>query len=618
MTRATITIRRLLATCLPLLLAGVLLLAGCDFLDKEPKGALTSANFFESERQAIQATNATYSTLREWQVHVFSWLGMTDIASDDATKGSTPSDAGFLRELDNLTFDPGNLAFRDTWNGYYKGIYRANVAIQNIPNVDMDPDLRTRLVAENRFLRAYFYFFLVRAFGGVPLITEPLAPGEFEQPRAPRDSVYALIEQDLEFAAANLPPSYAADVGRATQGAAHGLLAKVHLFQGEYEAALEHAEAVIASGDYDLHGDYFTIFRPEGEFSEESVFEIANAAFEEGGGSSQYAQVEGGRGTQNLGWGFNQPCAALEAAYEPGDPRLQATILYPWETLPDGSGAVVHINPNIPNQRYNEKVQAPLDTPGGSGNSTVNIRRLRYADVLLIAAEAAARTGDEETSRTYLNWVRERARGGRTVTLGLQPENMAPELAAALEVDDSAPHVFVRYAAGPAAAAGVQSFSSEHREGGEPLPVTVENADVIEAVNGAPVSSVAEYVDALSSVAPGQTVSLDVLRLAQTPDGNGGVTTSSQALTIDVTAEALLPDVTAGGQDLLEAIWHERRVELAMEQHRWFDIIRQGRAPEIMAGIGVDFRDRHTLYPIPQSEIDVTGGLLEQNPGYSN
>src|SRR5207247_11358505 len=102
---------------------------GCDFPTTEPKGVLTTENFFKTADQAIDATNATYNMLREWQVHVFSWLGLTDIVSDDATKGSTPGDASFLCDLDNLTFDPGSVDFADPWSGYYKGVYRAGVAI---------------------------------------------------------------------------------------------------------------------------------------------------------------------------------------------------------------------------------------------------------------------------------------------------------------------------------------------------------------------------------------------------------------------------------------------------------------------------------------------------------
>ena len=591
------------------LLAGTLTFAGCDFLSKSPKGELTSDNFFERGEDAVQATNATYSRLRGWQLHVFSWLGMTEIASDDATKGSTPSDGGFLLELDEKSFGPSNIAFNDTWSGYYSGVYRANVALKNIPSIDnMDADLRSRLMAENKFLRAYYYFFLVRAYGGVPDITSPLKPSEFEQDQAPKEEIYTLIEQDLTDAAADLPARSgygAGDAGRATKGAAEGLLAKAHLYQEEYDEALTHAENVIQSrngvGQYSLFDDYWTIFREDGEFSSGSVFEIGAVALETGSeGSSQYAQVQGVRGSANNGWGFNQPSPDLEAAYEPGDPRHQATILHPWETMPDGSGVIAEPNPNMNNQRYNEKVQPSMDSPGGSGNNTVNIRRLRYADVLLIAAEAAYQEGSEGKARGYLNDVRTRAREGRSVTLGVQTENMAPRVADSLGLDPDQDHVFVRYADpnGPAAQSGIQSFSYSTS------PVLITSVDVLQSVNGTAVSTREEYRTALSGVSAGQSVSVEILRAQQ--DG------SNTTMSMSVPATQLLPDVTASGQALLDAIWKERRVELAMEQHRYFDLIRQGRADEVLD----NFQSKHEVYPIPQSEIDLSGGALSQNDGY--
>jgi len=590
------------------ILAGTLTFAGCDFLSKSPKGELTSGNFFQRGEDAVQATNATYSRLRGWQLHVFSWLGMTEIASDDATKGSTPSDASFLLELDEKTFGPSNIAFGDTWSGYYSGVYRANVALENIPSIDnMDAGLKSRLIAENKFLRAYYYFFLVRAYGGVPEITAPLKPSEFQQSQASKAEIYALIEQDLTDAAADLPARSgygAGEAGRATKGAAEGLLAKVHLYQEEYGEALTHAENVILSrngvGQYSLLDDYWTIFREVGEFSSGSVFEIGAVALETGSeGSSQYAQVQGVRGSANNGWGFNQPSSDLEAAYEPGDPRHQATILHPWETLPDGSGVIAEPNPNMNNQRYNEKVQPSVEAPGGSGNNTVNIRRLRYADVLLIAAEAAYQEGNESKARGYLNDVRERAREGCTVTLGVQTENMAPRVADSLGLNPDEDHVFVRYVDpnGPAASS-IQGFSYSTS------PVLIESVDVIQSVNGTSVTTRQEYRDALAGVSVGQSVSVDILRAEQ----NGGNTTTS----VTVPATRLLPDVTASGQALLDAIWKERRVELAMEQHRYFDLIRQGRAGEVLE----NFQSKHTVYPIPQSEIDLSGGALSQNDDY--
>ncbi|MGH7665135.1 MAG: RagB/SusD family nutrient uptake outer membrane protein [Gemmatimonadaceae bacterium] len=593
-----------------------------DFITTEPRGELTAESFFETAAHAIQATNATYSMLRNWEVHVFSWIGVTDIASDNATKGSTPADAGFLADLDDLTFDPGNIAFSGVWSGYYKGIYRANVAVEGIPNVTMDAELQERLIGENKFLRAYYYFFLVRAFGGVPLITKPLTPGEFTQQRATEEEVYAFIEQDLTEAIAVLPEQYgAADVGRATKGAAQALLAEVHLFQDEYEEAFQQAQAVINSGVYDLFPDYETLFTAAGENSSESVFEVQTVAIAGGGANpagaaSQYAQVQGVRGTPNIGWGFNTPSPALEDSYEPGDPRLQATILYPWETLPDGSGRVVFLNPSMPNNRYNQKVFVSPDNPGGSGNSGVNIRRIRYAHLLLNGAEAAAQSGHTAEALDWLNEVRTRARGNRDVTVGAHAELMASSIASVLGLPAGTSRVFARFVDpdNAAYAAGLRSFESEC-VGGCPgnataPPVNVLNADIITAVDGAPVDDLADYYAALDAKASGQPVVLTVLRVS----GSGGSSTAV-TLIIPVVAQALLPPVAASGQALLMAIWNERRAELAMEQHRWFDIIRQGRAQELMAIAGEAFIvGKHELYPIPAAEVAIAG--LQQNPGY--
>jgi hypothetical protein len=489
----------------------------------------------------------------------------------------------------------------------------------------MEPGLKARLLAENKLLWAYFYFFLVRAFGGVPLITEPLAPSEFTQPRATREEVYALIEADLTEAVAALPLFYPpADLGRVTKGAAGALLAEAHLFQGDFENAFVQAQTVINSGRYSLFPDYEVLFTRAGESSSESVFEVQTVAVEGGnngpsGASSQYAQVQGVRGTPNIGWGFNTPAPELEDSYEPGDPRLQATILYPWELLPDGSGRVVYLNPSMPNNRYNQKVFVSPDVPGGSGNSGVNIRRIRYAHVLLTGAEAAARTNRTAQAQTWLNMVRARARGNRTVTVGVYAEAMATSIAQdVLGLPAGTSRVFVRFVdpSDPAYAAGLRSFNGECINpcpSTSPPPVRVLNADIITAVDGVPVATVAQFHNELNSKTPGSPVVLSVLRVSQSA-GPPPVTTSTP-LVVTVTAQALLPNITSSGQDLLTAIWEERRHELAMEQHRWFDIIRQGRAAQLMAIAGKTFvTGKHELYPIPAREVTAAG--LQQNPGY--
>jgi hypothetical protein len=628
--RASRSGKRRAGTAALALLVGAMALPACD-IETKPLGTLTTENFFQTADQAIQATNATYSLLRDWQVHVFSWIGLMDISSDDATKGSVPGDAGFLGDLDNLNFDPGNLAFVDPWTGYYRGIYRANVAMQGISGANIDATLKARLIGENKFLRAYYYFFLVRGWGGVPLITQPLTPGEFTQTRATAEEVYNLIEQDLTDAIAALPEKSgypAADLGRATKGAARALLAEVYLHQGDFANALQQAQAVITSNQYSLFSDYSTLFSPAGENSSESVFEvqtvtIAGAGANARGGASQYQQVQGVRGTPNIGWGFNTPSGELEASYEPGDPRLDATIMYAWELLPDGSGNVVYLNPNMPNNRYNQKVVLPLANPPGSDNGGVNIRRIRYAHVLLTGAEAAARGGNSAVAQGYLEQVRARARGGRTKTLGLYPELLATSIqTGVLGLPANSSRVFVRFVDPSDAAytAGLRSFTTVCADGagacpsaaaGAPPPVGVTNVHIIQAVNGVPVTTLAEY-HAQVEAAPLGPVTLSVLQVQQ----SAGSTTTTP-MTVTVTAQALLPPVLETGQALIDAIWRERRHELAMEQHRYFDLVRQGsqRAQAAFQAHGKTFQvGKHELFPIPSAEVAISG--LQQNPNY--
>ena len=475
----------------------ILLIMSCskDFLEQKPLGQLTSENFFVTEDHAIQATNAVYNMLRDFRIHVFAYIALTDIISDDADKGSTPSDGAPILVADELMLDAGSLVIDDTWQGYYRGIKRANLVISEVTNVDMNAVLRDRLIAEAKFLRAYFYFKMVRWWGGLPLVTEPLDRGDVKIPRSSADEVYQVIIQDLLDAIEKLPSKsqYASsDLGRATKGAAQGLLAKVYLTRKEYDKAAEMALAVINSGQYSLAPNYARMFLKEGENGPESVFEV-QATSNLSGGWSQFNQVQGIRPSK--GWGFNRPSDDLVKSYELADPRREATILYVGEVVPDGT-YIVADNPEMFNERYNQKAWLPDSERGLGQEGGGNIRILRYADVLLMAAEALNEIGRPSEALDYLNMVRDRARG----TLPAQ----------------------------------------------------------------------------------------------------------------------ILPRVTTMVQSELRLrIWHERRVELAMEQHRWFDLLRTGRATEVMQKAGKNFvTNKHELLPIPQSEIDLSGGTVVQNPGY--
>ncbi len=606
-------------------LTGIFMLiagAGCEdrLLDQKPRGELTLASFFETEEHAIEATNATYERLRSFNFTNFLWLGKTDIASDDANKGSTPADGAATQgALDEWTFDPSTSNFMATWGDYYQGIFRANMAIINIPDIEeMDEQLKQRLIGENKFLRAYFYFFLVRSYGGVPLITEPQEPGEFQLPRASEEEVFSLIEQDLQDAIDVLPlkSEYSPqDLGRATKGAARGMLAKVMLYQEKYDEAEQLARDVIESGEYSLFSEYENIFRQEGENSSESVFEVQAVALEPPQGGTQYSVHQGVRGQPNLGWGFNNPSDDLLNAFEPGDPRLGATVLFVHETLPFGQEDVVRHNTQmLDNQRYNQKSFVPLDQPAGAANGGTNIRILRYSDVLLIAAEAAFQNGNEADARAWVNDVRERARGNQTATIGIEPEAVSSVVADTLGDPSLEGQPFARYvtAGGPADDAGLQTMEWQVTDD----VLAFDVVDIIQSVDGVDVSTVDAYRDEMEGKTAGQPVVIEVLRITETPDSPKS--RSTENITVTVSTQTLLPDViTASGQDLLEAIWQERRVELAMEQHRMWDLRRTGRAGEVLRALGKNFEDgKHELYPIPSDELQINPELT-QNPGYN-
>jgi hypothetical protein len=387
-----------------------------DFLDRKPKGQLTYDVYFETQDHAIWATNAIYQQFRSWELSAFPWIGITDIISDDADKGSTPTDALYMQELDDFTFNASHSVITGAWQGHYHAIFRANLAIDNIPGIDMDPILRDRLVGEARFLRALAYLRLVQWFGDIPLVEHLLTDDQYyNQPRVPKEQIYDFIENDLQYAIGVLPEKseYAsADLGRATKGAARGMLAKLYMVKHDFAKAAEQCEAVITSGEYQLMTRYGDNFLPTGENGPESVYEVCAVAEQAsivGPGATPYNMVQGVRGVPNLGWGFNRPSDDLNTSYEVGDPRRQATILYVGEVLPDGS-AIVEGDAEILNGRFNQKAWVPKHS-GLQDNGPGNIRLIRYSDIILLAAEAYNELGDLGKAKEYLNMTRARARG---------------------------------------------------------------------------------------------------------------------------------------------------------------------------------------------------------------
>lgn len=474
---------------------------GCeDFLSVNPQGELTQEAFPITQEDALQATNATYSILRDWHFHS-GGFPILDFMSDDAHKGSNPNDAvNTLGPYEVFKHSPTQDGLDRWWNTLYQGIRRANIVLEKIPPIEMEPQLKNRFLGEVSFLRALYYFDLVRAFGGVPMVTEVDTP--LEVPRSSAEEIFAIIEQDLKFAIDNLPlkSEYGPnDLGRATSSAAEALLARVYLFRQDFTNAEIYAMRVIASGEYDLEANFIDANSQVGEHGVESVFEIGAVATA-GAGGNQYANTQGVRGTPNRGWGFNRPSISLREAFGRFDPRRSGTIIELGDVIDDiliiGDATTPDVtrdeNENIIEiESYNRKVWIP----GSSTNTQFghNRRLIRYADVLLMAAEALNENNKQQEALIYLNRVRERARHG----------------------DDT-----------------------------------------------------------------------------------------------------ILPDITELEKNSLrDIIINERRLELALEGHRFWDLVRTGKAETVLGPAGF-IPGKHELLPIPQSEIDLSQGTLTQNENW--
>jgi hypothetical protein len=408
-----------------ILLCTFILMVGCtDFLQIDPQGNLTQASFPASSSDALQATNAVYAAVRDWYYNSGGYP-ILDIMSDDAYKGSNTNDQlSTVGTYDNFTFNTTGDGLDRWWATLYQGIKWANVVIEKVSVLPMDTTLRNRYEGEARFLRGLFYFDLVRAWGGVPLVTttDPL----LHLGRATTQEIYNLIISDLQYADSHLTKRselISTDRGRATSGAAEALLARVYLFQNDFVNAEKYSMKVIQSNEYSLEARFIDATGVNGNNGVESIFEVGALGVEDyNGGGAQYANTQGVRGSPNRGWGFNRPSVELRKSFEPGDPRLKGTIIDLGDIIdgvyikgdPDPANdpvAILNQNGDTINiQCYNRKVWTPgNDTPTQWSHHR---RLMRYADVLLMAAEALNENGKQTDAIIYLNQVRKRARGG--------------------------------------------------------------------------------------------------------------------------------------------------------------------------------------------------------------
>lgn len=526
-----------------------------DFLSKEPIGRDTENVFYTDAENCELAVNACYDVLTWGQGPVptdpmssgylghFEEFMVGDILSDDALKGgSGPSDEKQIQEMKEWRATADLDKSASAWSNLYAGIYRCNSVISNLEDSPIDGNLKDRFMGEVCFLRGYYYFYLVRLFGGVPLITKPLLRSEAGSlQRSSMAEIYTLIESDLMQAALLLPEKSEydeEDMGRATRGAALAYLARAIMYQlgtdntnsHSWEEVYDYTDSIIHSGEYYLAGNYAEVFEMEGENGPGSIFEVQcaeNTTGEDWGsimGGTISTVFQGNR--EHWGWGFNDPTEDLVNAFGEKDPRLACTVY--------GDGDVVHgvvqkWFSGAESPYLNRKAALdPAFRPAGDGkDSPQNLRKFRYADILLMNAEAACYTGREAVAIQRVNQVRERAR------------------------------------------------NSTRPKG------SVEGQNTYETYN------------------PGE-----------------------------VLVEDIPSDLT--GNDLLEAIWNERRLELAMEGLRFWDLVRTGRYIDVLPNEtirtsclshcleGTNFEGTTTfipVLPIPRSEVE-SWGVTPQNPNY--
>lgn len=403
----------------------MLLLPGCKkFLEREPLGRYTLDDLGASSIES--QVFAMYAGLRTEGMSGIKFIAVHSIRSDDADKGSIPSDNLAAETFfDEFNYTKDFWLLNDYWGDHYRLIKLTNDVIDAVEKLDNPNAAEIVNRAEAKFLRAYAYFNLVRAFGQVPKIdflVENVEDGN--KPKATVEDIYALIDADLQEAAANLPPSWEPRfIGRTTKWAAKALQAKAFITRGNWSGALAAAKEVIDSKVYSLHTPYVQLFSEVGENSAESIFEIQAFYSSTQDFGIQYAEVQGvrGSGVWDLGFGWNTPTQDLADAFEPNDPRKNASIMPNNSPDPYGVNGVITSQSQFNKLYYNRKTYTNPNVRNtiGGGNPRkgrwMNLRVIRYADVLLWAAEAANELGGTQNVTDALTWlelVRNRARQG--------------------------------------------------------------------------------------------------------------------------------------------------------------------------------------------------------------
>jgi hypothetical protein len=403
------------------LFASIFVSCSDNFIERDVKYSIDSENFFNDKNDYDKALIAAYDLLQSSYINVL----MGEIASDNTLAGGeSPTDVIGFQQIDDMTHTPVNDNLKQLWDWMFAGVQRANYIMEFKDKTDFEG--KAQIIGETRFLRAYYHFELVKWFGGIPMNGDKrFVPGdELTVKRSSVQDVYASIEADLIYASQNLSPT-ASQSGRATKGAALALLGKAYLFQKKYAQAASTLEQVISSSKYTLVNDYASIFEMAGENGPESIFEVQYTDVEGAGfGCLQCSEgnvAVGFSGVRNYtgpkytsGFSFNVPTKETYNSFEVGDSRLNASLLdiAAWATANNATFGKGNEDTGYFNQKYLPRVRSGNAAGDLNLTNPNNYRAIRYADVLLMAAEALNKGAIDDTkAQGYLNKVRDRAFG---------------------------------------------------------------------------------------------------------------------------------------------------------------------------------------------------------------
>ncbi len=386
-------------------LSGLLVTVGCQSnLEEVPLSFLSESNSFNNAADATTAINAVYD--RAKAIYQMPMIILGDLSGEDLWVRSDGDPVA--NEIDQFKYTASTNYFDSFYTSSYVTIDRANRVIENVPKIQMDTKLRDQIVGEAKFLRALHYFNLVQAFGDVPLVVKTTTDVvNVKIPRDPTDKVYQQIIQDLQDAEKVLPVSYTAagEIGRATVGAAKSILAKVYLTRKDWTNAAAKAKEVIDAKTYSLVPDYKDVFTPEKENGPEHIFSIQFSCIQPKYGSSMASNFAIYFSYPiNLTGGSFQVTDSYANSFVAGDYRKQVAVITQ-KTLADGTVVQSRTGPHL--DKYWDYNAC------GSSSARNNFLVIRYADVLLMYAEALNElNGPSAEAYNAINLVRARARKG--------------------------------------------------------------------------------------------------------------------------------------------------------------------------------------------------------------